>query len=119
VASEESALLHGLNGGPAKPTLVPPRPHERGLGGRTTLVANVETLAHVALIARHGASWFRELGTEGHTGSALVTLAGAVARPGVHELALGTPLGRAIESRGPASAARAVLVGGYYGSWLT
>lgn len=119
VASEESALLHGLNGGPAKPTVVPPRPHERGLGGRATLVANVETLAHVALIARRGASWFREVGTEGHTGSALVTLGGAVPRPGVHEVALGTPIARAIAAGGSAPAARAVLVGGYYGAWLT
>jgi NADH:ubiquinone oxidoreductase subunit F (NADH-binding) len=119
VASEESALLHGLNGGPAKPTLAPPRPHECGLGGRPTLVSNVETLAHVALIARHGAAWFRELGTEAHAGSALLTLAGAVARPGVQEVALGTPIGQAIAAGSPTAPARAVLVGGYYGSWLT
>jgi NADH:ubiquinone oxidoreductase subunit F (NADH-binding) len=119
VASEESALLHGLNGGPAKPTLVPPRPHERGLRGRPTLVANVETLSHVALIARHGATWFRELGTEEHPGSALVTLAGAVAHPGVHEIALGTPMAQVIAAGGSAREARAVLVGGFYGTWLT
>jgi NADH:ubiquinone oxidoreductase subunit F (NADH-binding) len=119
VASEETALLRGLNGGPAKPTLAPPRPHERGLRGRATLVANVETLAHVALLARRGPSWFRELGTEGHPGSALVTLAGAVARPGVQEVALGAPIGRVIAAGGPALAVRAVLVGGYYGAWLT
>lgn len=120
VAGEESALLHGLNGGPAKPTLVPPRPHERGLGRRPTLVSNVETLAHVALIARHGAAWFRRLGTPEHPGSALVTLAGAVERPGVYEVALGTPIARVIAGAGgQAAPARAVLVGGYYGSWLT
>jgi NADH:ubiquinone oxidoreductase subunit F (NADH-binding) len=119
VAGEETALLHGLNGGPAKPTLTPPRPYERGLGRRATLVANVETLAHVALIARHGPAWFRELGAEQHPGSALVTLAGAVTRPGVHEVALGTPIARLIAAGGPAPPARAVLVGGYYGSWLT
>ncbi len=119
MSGEETALLHSLDGGPAKPTLVPPRPYERGLAGRPTLVANVETLAHVALIARHGPSWFRELGTEGHPGSALVTLGGAVTRPGVHEVALGTPIERLLGAGGPAPPARAVLVGGYYGSWLT
>jgi NADH:ubiquinone oxidoreductase subunit F (NADH-binding) len=117
VASEESAILHGLNGGPAKPTLVPPRPHERGLRGRPTLVSNAETLAHVALIARHGAAWFRELGTDQHPGTALVTTAGAVARAGVHEIGLGTPIAALIGDV-PAPP-QAVLVGGYYGTWLT
>jgi NADH:ubiquinone oxidoreductase subunit F (NADH-binding) len=115
IAGEETALLRGLDGGPAKPTLVPPRPYERGLGGRPTLVSNVETLAHVALIARHGAPWFRELGTEAHPGTALLTLGGAVARPGVYEVALGTP---ATDVVGQPAALRALLVGGYYGCWV-
>ncbi len=115
LAGEETALLRSLGGGPAKPTLVPPRPHERGLSGKPTLVSNTETLAHVALIARHGASWFRELGTEEHPGTALVTLGGAVARPGVYEIALGAPASGVI---GQTAALRALLVGGYYGSWL-
>src|SRR4051812_32911411 len=119
LAGEESALLHGLNGGPAKPTVVPPRPYERGLARRPTLVANVETLAHVALIARHGPEWFRELGPAEHPGSALVTLAGAVERPGVYEVALGTAVGDVIAGDGGERGCRAVLVGGYYGSWLT
>jgi NADH:ubiquinone oxidoreductase subunit F (NADH-binding) len=120
VASEESALLHRLNGGPAKPTLVPPRPVERGLGRRPTLVSNVETVAHVALIARHGPVWFREVGPAEHPGSALITLAGAVARPGVYEIALGTPVGRVIgEAGGPTGELRAVLAGGYSGTWVS
>jgi NADH:ubiquinone oxidoreductase subunit F (NADH-binding) len=119
VASEESALLRHLGGGPAKPTSGP-RPFERGLNRRPTLVANAETLAHVALIARHGSSWFRGLGTEEHPGSALITLTGAVERPGVREIALGTPIARVIGLAGGHSAnLRGVLIGGYGGSWLT
>jgi NADH:ubiquinone oxidoreductase subunit F (NADH-binding) len=74
----------------------------------------------VALIARHGAGWFRQLGTSEHPGSALVTVAGAVAAPGVQEIALGTPIERVLAAAGgPSAPLRAVLVGGYYGTWLT
>ena len=55
VAGEESALVHWLNGGDAKPTFVPPRPFERGVRGRPTMISNVETYAHIALVARYGA----------------------------------------------------------------
>ena len=90
VAGEETALIRFLNGGPAKPTFTPPRPFERGMGGAPTLVLNVETFAHVALIARFGGDWFRELGTTREPGSTLVPVTGAVGRPGVHEVGLGT-----------------------------
>ena len=59
VSSEETSLVQWLNGGEAKPTNTPPRPFERGVGKRPTLIDNIETLAHVALIARYGADWFR------------------------------------------------------------
>ena len=98
LAGEESALVRFLNGGPLKPTFVPPRPYERGVDRRPTLVNNVETLAHLALIARHGARWFREVGSPQEPGSTLVTLSGAVLRPGVYEVEPGARLSALLEA---------------------
>jgi len=118
VAGEETALLSALGGRPAKPTLKPPYPSERGLGGAPTLVQNAETLAHVALIARFGERWFRSLGTESEPGTALVTLSGAVARPGVYEVELGTTVSELIaQADGPTEPLGAFLIGGYFGGW--
>ena len=62
VGGEETALVHWLNGGTIRPTAVPPRPFQRGVSGRPTLVLNVETIAHIALLARYGDAWFRSVG---------------------------------------------------------
>jgi NADH:ubiquinone oxidoreductase subunit F (NADH-binding) len=119
IAGEETALVSHLNGGPTKPTLVPPRPYQRGVDRRPTLVSNVETLAHLALIARHGDDWFRGLGTEAQPGSALITLSGPVARPGVVEVGIGARLVDVVDAVGGLTGAvGGVLVGGYYGSWV-
>jgi NADH:ubiquinone oxidoreductase subunit F (NADH-binding) len=118
VAGEESALIHWLNGGEAKPVFVPPRPFQKGVRGRPTLVNNVETLAHLALVARFGASWFRAVGTEADSGTALVTVSGDVARPGVYEAALGGSLTDVVNLARPARAPQALLVGGYAGTWM-
>ncbi len=119
VAGEESALIHWLNGGEAKPTLVPPRPFEKGVGGRPTLVDNVETLAHLGLIARFGPAWFRAVGTDADPGTTLLTLGGAVGRPGVYEVAAGSSLRSVLESSGTdLTRIQAVLVGGYFGTWI-
>ncbi len=119
IAGEETALIHWLNGGDAKPTLVPPRPFERGVRGRPTLVQNVETLAHLALIARFGAEWFRGLGPSDDPGTRLLTVGGGVARPGVVEVASGIPLREALDDAGLAPGkSPPVLVGGYFGTWL-
>jgi NADH:ubiquinone oxidoreductase subunit F (NADH-binding) len=119
VTGEETALIQFLNGGPPKPTFTPPRPFERGVGGAPTLVQNVETLAHLALVARFGAAWFRSVGTPRQPGTMLVTLSGAVARPGVHELAAGTPLRDLVAAAGGTTEpVSAYLVGGYFGTWF-
>ena len=78
VAGEESAVVNFLNGGEAKPVSVPPRPYERGVRGRATLVQNVETLANLALVARYGAEWYGSVGTTDEPGSVLTTTVGCV-----------------------------------------
>jgi NADH:ubiquinone oxidoreductase subunit F (NADH-binding) len=119
LAGEESALIRHLDGGPLKPTVVPPYPSERGLRRRPTLVQNPETLAHLALIARHGPAWFRQAGTMTDPGTTLVTVSGAVAGRGVQEIAVGAALTAVLERAGGATEPlRAVLVGGYHGSWI-
>jgi NADH:ubiquinone oxidoreductase subunit F (NADH-binding) len=117
VSSEETALVHWLNGGEAKPTTTPPRPFERGVRRRPTLIDNVETLAHVALIARYGASWFRQVGHAGASGTMLTTVSGAVARPGVYEIEAGARVGDVLAMTGADMNSDAVLIGGYFGTW--
>jgi NADH:ubiquinone oxidoreductase subunit F (NADH-binding) len=119
VAGQESALVSHLNGGPAIPTFTPPMPFQQGVRRRPTLINNAETLAQLALIARHGSEWFRELGTPSQPGSALVTLSGPVAHPGVYEIEHGASLASLIDAAGGSTArARAALLGGYAGAWI-
>jgi NADH:ubiquinone oxidoreductase subunit F (NADH-binding) len=113
LAGEESALASRASGGPALPRFKPPRASQRGVAGRRTLVQNVETLAHLALVARYGPGWFRSAGTADEPGSMLATLHQADGRTGVVESMLGTPIADLL--RLPA---QAVLVGGYHGTWL-
>jgi len=119
ISGEESAVVHYLNTGRALPTLIPPRPFERGYRGRPTLIQNPETLVQIALVARYGPHWYRELGTSADPGSALVTISGAVAAPGVYELAFGTPFADLLEAAGGVTEPlQALLVGGYFGTWV-
>jgi NADH:ubiquinone oxidoreductase subunit F (NADH-binding) len=119
VSGQETAVIAALNGRPAIPATVPPRPFERGVRNRPTFVGNVETLAHLALIARHGPEWFRSVGSPSSPGTALVTLGGAVERPGVYEIVLGTPFADLLHRAGGlADRPRALLAGGYGAPWL-
>ncbi len=112
VCGEETALLRSIEGlrGEAQPR--PPYPTERGLHGRPTVVQNVETLAVVPWIARTGR----------RGGSKAICLSGAIARPGVVEVALGTPLARVLEEAGGGPPTgrrwRMALVGGPMGRVL-
>lgn len=119
VAGSSSAAAHLVNTGIATPTTTPPSAHESGVDGAPTLVQNVESLAHVALIARYGDAWYRSAGRRGGAGTLLVTMSGGVAGPGVLEIEAGTTVAEALEMAGGATEPPgAVLVGGYFGSWV-
>jgi NADH:ubiquinone oxidoreductase subunit F (NADH-binding) len=119
VASEESAIVSHLNGGEALPAFTPPRPFERGVDRRPTLISNVESLAHLATIARFGAEWFAELGDPAQPGTMLVTVSGTAVDRRVAEVATGTSIGRIVGAAGLSlTDSEAVLVGGYFGCWL-
>ena len=115
LAGEESAVVDRLEGGPGLPRSTPPRVFQRGVGGRPTLVQNVETLAHVALAARYGAAWYRSVGTSDEPGSMLATVRGPGRAPVVAEVAHGTPLRTLV---GDGTDLQAVLLGGYHGAWV-
>jgi NADH:ubiquinone oxidoreductase subunit F (NADH-binding) len=116
LSGQETALLNHLAGRAAVPTFMPPRITERGLDNAPTLVQNVETLAHLALIARKGPRWFRGVGTDEEPGSMLATIRRGDGQPKVTEIPLGMPLKDLV---GDLPADRAVLIGGYHGTWLS
>jgi NADH:ubiquinone oxidoreductase subunit F (NADH-binding) len=115
LAGEESALASRVSGEPAMPRFKPPRVFERGVVGRPTLVQNVETLAHLALIARYGPRWFRGVGTAEEPGSMLVTVHQPDGRRDVVEAPLGIPLRHLLRLD---EDTQAVLSGGYHGAWV-
>ncbi len=112
VGGEARTLLRVLAGGPARP------PGRRSLPtGDGYLVSNVETFAQTAVLIRTGARDFAATGTRQEPGTVLLSVGGAVARPGVVEVPFGTPLGILLRAAGADDAAH-VVAGGYHGGWL-
>jgi NADH:ubiquinone oxidoreductase subunit F (NADH-binding) len=119
VSGEASAIARYLHSGVALPLFSSAPLARRGPSGRPTVVSNAETAAHVAAIVRSGASQWRAVGTAGAPGPHLVTLSGAVARPGtVLEVGAQTSIGELLRHGGVVEPPQAVLVGGYAGTWI-
>lgn len=111
---EETALLEVIDDRPPFPRVAPP--YRRGLGptptGPTAVVDNVETLANVPGILRHGSEWFRSMGTDKSPGTIICTVTGETPRHGVGEYPMGTPLRQVLdELGGTTTGIRAVLSG--------
>lgn len=119
VAGEESALIHWLDDNESLPQYRPNRPHILKIGHAPALVDNAETCANVGLIGRFGAEWYRGLGTPDSPGSTLVSVTGAVSRPTVIEVELGTPLRAILNTAESDPDPLAVMLGGYGGSWMS
>ncbi|OBI43129.1 NADH dehydrogenase [Mycobacterium kyorinense] len=119
VAGEETAAVRALNGGPVKPTDKPPRPFQQGVGGRPTLVSNVETLANLPYLQRHGATAFRAQGTALSPGTFLMTITGAGRPAGLYEVPHGVAFPDLLALHGVSPGqVKGALMGGYFAGLL-
>ena len=100
MCGEETALIESIEGRRGIPRIKPPYPADAGLGGRPTLINNVETFSLVPWIVRHGAEAFAKLGTERSRGTKVFALAGEVRRAGLIEVPMGITLRAIVEDIG-------------------
>lgn len=92
VCGEETALIQSLEGKRGTPILKPPFPAEKGYLEKPTNINNVETLANIAWIIRHGGAAFRKIGTEKSPGTKVFALTGKIKNGGLVEVPMGTSL---------------------------
>jgi formate dehydrogenase len=109
ICGEETAMLESMEGRRGMPRLRPPFPAQAGYLGRPTLINNVETLAHAALILR--GEW---------EPSRLWSVSGAVARPGCYQAPLAVTLRELIDeyAGGLTAEPGAIVPGGAAGGIL-
>ncbi|MFT4263640.1 MAG: NADH-quinone oxidoreductase subunit NuoF [Nocardioides sp.] len=100
ICGEETALLDSLEGYRGQPRLRPPFPAVAGLYASPTVINNAESIASVPGIVRHGADWFKAMGTEKSAGHGIFSLSGHVTRPGQYEAGLGITLRQLLELAG-------------------
>ena len=122
VCGEETALLRSLEGLRGMVTARPPFPAQKGLFEKPTVVNNVETLANVGWIVRHGGETYAKLGIGKSRGTKAVSLNERFVRPGMYEVPFGVPLRRILEDLGGGLKGgrpiKAVQVGGPLGGVL-
>ncbi len=115
VCGEESALMDSIEGKRGEARYRPPFPTNAGLWQKPTTINNVESMSNLPQIILNGAAWFNQMGTERSKGTKVFSLSGDVARPGVYELVLGTPLRELVVDLGGAKSVKAVQIGGTCG----
>jgi NADH:ubiquinone oxidoreductase, NADH-binding (51 kD) subunit len=119
ISGEASAAVNSIENGIALPQDRIRRLSDSGIKRRPTLVYNVETLAHIGLVAHFGATWFRSAGTQRDPGTRLVTLSGDVPDEQVLEVQGDARLTDILRATGTdPNMLTAVLVGGYHGAWI-
>jgi len=112
---EETSLLNSIEGKRPVARARPPYVAEHGLWGMPTVVNNVETLASVPWIIRHGAEQYASMGTPASRGTKVVSLNSLFRRPGLYEIEFGIPLRDIVEDLGGglrAGTLRCLMVGG-------
>ena len=115
VCGEESALMDSIEGKRGEVRYRPPFPPEKGLWGKPTIINNVETLMNIPPIILNGAGWFNQIGTERSKGTKVFSVSGDVARPGVYELVLGSPLRELVVDLALAKNTKMIQIGGATG----
>jgi NADH-quinone oxidoreductase subunit F len=118
VCGEESALMESIEGRRGEPRYRPPFPTVAGLWQKPTTINNVETLMNIPQIILKGGGWFSSIGTERSKGTKVFSVSGDVAKPGVYELVLGTPLRELVEELALARDVKMIQVGGATGRIL-
>ena len=92
VCGEETALIYSIEGKRGMPRMRPPYPSTSGLWNEPTVINNVETLASVPSIIRHGADWYAGIGTEESKGTKVFALVGQLQNSGLIEVPMGITL---------------------------
>jgi NADH:ubiquinone oxidoreductase subunit F (NADH-binding)/NADH:ubiquinone oxidoreductase subunit E len=92
ICGEETALIEAIEGHRAEPRNKPPFPVQAGLWQKPTVLNNVETFINVPQILAKGVEWFAAQGAGGSRGLKFVGVSGHVARPGIFEVPMGTPM---------------------------
>ncbi|MDH3732997.1 MAG: NAD(P)H-dependent oxidoreductase subunit E [Gemmatimonadota bacterium] len=122
ICGEETSLLNSLEGSHPFPRNRPPFPVTHGFENLPTVVNNVETLASIPHILRHGADWYGGLGLGEHAGTKVISLSGDVVRPGNYEVPMGFPLQTLLEDwaggAGDGRTVQAVTMAGLSGGFL-
>lgn len=114
ICGEESALFESMEGKRGEPRNKPPYPTVSGYNGKPTVINNVETLCHIAMICELGAQQFKDMGTDDSRGSKVFSVSGDTPIAGIYELELGMTVQEFVDEFGDGDT-KAVQVGGASG----